>query len=72
MLIPYIPIALALDGPYLPIQDLVVGPTPHMELARIAAGALLEPKLEPVPLQVPMSRQPAQIRNSRIPYRQGM
>ena len=28
MLIPYLPIMLALDSPYLPIQDLVVGPTP--------------------------------------------
>jgi hypothetical protein len=69
MLIPYIPIALAPDGPYLPIQDLVVGPTPYMELAVRAAGVLLEPVLEPVPLQVPMPRQPAQIRNSRVPYR---
>jgi hypothetical protein len=69
MLIPYIPITLAPRGAYLPIPDLVVGPTPHMELALMAAGVLLSPKLEPVTLQVPMTRQPMHIRNSVIPYR---
>ncbi len=69
MLIPYISITLAPVGAYLPIQDVVVGPTPHMDLAIRAVGILLELKLEPVALQVPMTRQPARIRNSRIPYR---
>ena len=69
MLIPYIPIALAPAGPYLPIQDVVAGPTPHMVLTVRAAGVLLDPVLEPVTLGVPMTRHPAQIRNSRIPYR---
>jgi hypothetical protein len=71
MLIPYLPIKLTLDSPYLPIRDLVVGPTPHMELAVMAAYVLLEPMLEPVPLRDPMPRQPAQIRNSQVSYRQG-
>ena len=53
--------------PYLP--DVVVGPTPHMELAIRAASVLLEPVLEPMILGDPTVRQPAQIRNSRVPYR---
>jgi len=69
MLIPYIPFALAPTDPYLPIRDVVVGPTPHMELAVRATGILLDPVLEPMILGEPMARQPAQIRNSRIPYR---
>jgi hypothetical protein len=71
MLIPYLPITLALSSAALPIQDLVVGPTPHMELAMMAAGVLLGPKLEPGPISAPMPRQPAEIRSSRVPYRQG-
>jgi hypothetical protein len=69
VLIPYIPFALAPIDPYLPIRDVVVGPTPHMELAVRAAGVLLDPVLEPMILGDPTARQPAQIRNSRIPYR---
>jgi hypothetical protein len=69
MLIPYIPVTLAPSDAYLPIQDVVVGPTPHMDLAVRAAGVLLGPKLEPMTLQAPMARQPAQIRNSQILYR---
>jgi len=70
MLIPYLPITLAPRGAYLPIQELVVGPTPNMELVMVVAGVLLGPKLESVPLHVPMPRQPALIRNSQVPYRQ--
>src|SRR4029450_4455178 len=40
MLIPYVPIALAPTDPYLPIRDVVVGPTPHRELAIRAADIL--------------------------------
>ena len=69
MLIPYLPFALAPIDPYLPLRDVVVGPTPHMELAIRAAGVLLDPVLEPMTLGDPMARQPAQIRNSRVPYR---
>jgi hypothetical protein len=63
MLIPYLPITLAPDSPYLPIRDLVVGPAPHMELALIAAGVLLEPKLDPV------TRRTVRFRISQVPYR---
>jgi hypothetical protein len=33
MLIPYIPIKLAMIGPHIPTNEIIVGPTPHMDLA---------------------------------------
>ena len=46
MLIPYIPITLAPTGAYLPIQEVVVGPTPHMKLALMAADVSAQPQAE--------------------------
>jgi hypothetical protein len=69
MLIPYIPITLAPSGASLPIQEVVVGPTPHMELARTAASVLLGPQLERLTRVGLKSRYLEQIRPSRVPYR---
>ena len=63
MLIPYIPITLAPTGAYLPIQEVVVGPTPHMKLALMAANVLLSPKLKPVRRPPQMTRQPKHTRS---------
>jgi hypothetical protein len=77
MLIPYIPITLAPSDAYLPIRDVVIGPTPHMELAVKAAGILLNPLLEPMteeerarqPFRIANLGLPVCIRGSQIPYR---
>jgi Protein of unknown function (DUF2971) len=69
MLIPYLPITLAPMGGPLPIQEVVVGPTPHMDLAAIAAGVLLGRKLELVTRTGLKPRYPEQIRPSGVPYR---
>jgi hypothetical protein len=65
MLIPYVPIALTRIDPYLPIRKVMVGPTPHRELARRAVELWLCPKTG----SDPMTRQPVQICNSVVPYR---
>jgi hypothetical protein len=63
-LIPYILITLTRIDPSLPIGGVVVGPTPHRELARRAVELWLVPKTG----SDPMTRQLVQVRNSRISY----
>jgi hypothetical protein len=65
MLIPYVPIALTRIDPYLPIRKVVVGPTPHRELARRAVALWLGPKTG----RDLITRQPVETCDSRIPYR---
>jgi Protein of unknown function (DUF2971) len=65
MLIPYVPIALTCLASSLPIRKVVVGPTPHKELARWAVGLWLGPKTG----SDPVTRQPVQVCNSVVPYR---
>jgi len=65
MLIPYVPIALTCLASSLPIRRVVVGPTPHKELARWAVGLWLCPKVG----SDPVTRQPVQVCNSVVPYR---
>jgi hypothetical protein len=69
MLIPYLPITLAPPSGSVPIAEIVVGPTPHRELALTAVGVLFDPQRELEPLYSPILRQPAQFRISRVPYR---
>jgi hypothetical protein len=63
MLIPYLPIALTGLDPALPIRQVVVGPTPHKELARWAVTLRLCPKSG-----APVMRQPVEVCNSVVPY----
>jgi hypothetical protein len=65
MLIPYVPIKLAVIGAHPPLEEIIVGPTPHMELACMAVGDWLNHEgiskwgLHNIPWTV---------RSSRIPY----
>jgi hypothetical protein len=59
MLIPYYQHSFPNDGGSVPIEELVVGPTPHPELAREAAQALLTTHGLPSAI----------VRSSSIPYR---
>ena len=59
MLIPYVPVNLTAVRPQIPIQEIVVGPTPHPDLAMKAVGVLLASQ----------SIQDCTIRHSSIPYR---
>lgn len=58
MLIPYYQHSFPTENGTAPIEELVVGPTPHPDLARDAAQALLM-----------THRRPAAVRSSSIPYR---
>jgi hypothetical protein len=59
MLIPYVPIKLTVIGSHVPIRGIIVGPTPHMQLAQSALGDWLTSKNMFV----------WTVGNSRVPYR---
>jgi hypothetical protein len=46
MLIPYVKFNLVAFGPYIPVKEIIIGPTPHMWLAIQALGSLLDSKRE--------------------------
>jgi hypothetical protein len=59
MLIPYIASDLAAVGSQIPVKDIVVGPTPHMELACMAVGDWVNAK----------GMHDCTVRKSKVPYR---
>ena len=64
MLVPYVEIKLADMGLHVPLQEIVVGPTPHKELAAMAVGDWLTSK----GLWDWLTSKGLTIGNSRIPY----
>jgi hypothetical protein len=66
MLIPYVPIKLAVVRGHLPLKEIVVGPTPHMRLAQQAVAEWLDRKGM---CEWGLHNIPWTIRNSKIPYR---
>ncbi len=66
MLIPYIPIKLAMIGSHIPIREIIVGPTPHMNLALVAAGDWLTYKGI---WEWDLHNMDWSVGNSKVPYR---
>jgi hypothetical protein len=67
MLIPYVPIQLATTGSYMPIQEIIVGPTPHMDLVCRALGDwLMSQEIAEGAIQ---HNRGWAIRKSQVPYR---